>query len=58
MLAANFNMKKFCYQGIGGAGHGVDIGDVLVATGVVPGLGHGNEAPLQTPSGDVVIGQF
>lgn len=54
----SFNVQRFCYQGIGGAGHGVNIGDVLVATGVVPGSGHGNVAPLQTPSGDVVIGTF
>ena len=54
----NFNVERFCYQGIGGAGHGVNIGDVLVATGVVPGSGHGNVAPLQTPRGDVVIGTY
>ena len=54
----NFNIKRFCYQGIGGAGHGVNIGDILVATGVIPGSGHGNVAPVQTPSGDVVIGTF
>ena len=54
----NFNIRRFCYQGIGGAGHGVNIGDVLVTTGVVPGSGHGNVAPLQTPLGDVVIGTF
>ena len=54
----NFNVKRFCYQGISGAGHGVNIGDVLVTTGVVPGSGHGNVAPLQTQSGEVVIGTY
>lgn len=54
----NFNMKRFCYQGIGGAGHGVNIGDMVVASGVIPGSGHGNVAPLQTPLGEVVIGTF
>ncbi len=34
------------------------MGDVIVATGVVPGAGQGNIAPLVTPHGDVVIGQF
>jgi nucleoside phosphorylase len=58
LAADNFNVKRFCYQGIGGAGHDVNIGDVLVATGVVPGSGHGNVAPLQTPLGDVVVGTF
>ncbi len=56
--AEYFNMQRFCYEGIGGGGHGTDVGDVIVATGVVPGAGQGNIAPLVTPLGDVVIGQF
>ncbi len=53
----HFNIKRLCYMGIGGGGHGVNIGDVLISTGVVPHA-HGNLAPLLSPSGDVIIGEF